>query len=142
MSATYIGNKACARHGTFIRYRSNGNCADCLREANRRYQAKNRDALLPKKRVWVSEHRALTTVRQAAWQKANYSKTARASRRRATPPWVDRRQIAAFYAATPEGMTVDHIVPLNGDAVCGLHVPWNLQYLSKSANSAKGKRHV
>ena len=39
-------------------------------------------------------------------------------------------------------MTVDHIVPLNGKYVSGLHTIANLQYLSQSANSRKGNKYL
>ena len=55
----------------------------------------------------------------------------------ATPKWVDIETISQFYADCPKGYQVDHIVPINGDNVCGLHVLCNLQYLSKQDHTVK-----
>lgn len=55
----------------------------------------------------------------------------------ATPQWIDRTQLKEFYSNTPQGMTVDHIIPIKGRNVRGLHVPWNLQYLTPEQNNKK-----
>lgn len=55
----------------------------------------------------------------------------------ATPKWVDRDAMAWFYANRPKGFQVDHIIPIRGEKVSGLHVPWNLQYLEPKDNRAK-----
>lgn len=69
-----------------------------------------------------------------------YSRSRDASKMNATPAWVDMEVIKDIYRNRPKNMTVDHIVPLQNEKVCGLHVPWNLQYLSPSENSSKGNK--
>lgn len=58
-----------------------------------------------------------------------------------TPIWADLDKIKEIYFNRPEGMHVDHIVPLNGVNVSGLHVEYNLQYLSASENCSKNNTH-
>lgn len=71
----------------------------------------------------------------------------RALKLRATPKWLTEEhyaQIEGFYRQsrelkllTGEEYHVDHIVPLQGENVCGLHVPWNLQVITAKENLSK-----
>ena len=95
-------------------------------------------------------------IRCKAYRDANPDKiNALTAKRRtkklqATPPWLTPEQygqIREFYTLvkelqwlSEEPLQVDHIVPLQGDNVCGLNVPWNLQILPKSMNASKGNR--
>jgi hypothetical protein len=62
---------------------------------------------------------------------------------KATPAWADLEVIREYYRlARRAGKEVDHIVPIAGKNVCGLHVLNNLQMLSRSENASKGNRHA
>lgn len=70
----------------------------------------------------------------------------------ATPKWLTKEHWAEMNAMyelarrlTKEmGIlhAVDHIIPINGDGVSGLHVPWNLQVMTQAANAAKSNRYA
>lgn len=67
----------------------------------------------------------------------------RAQKIQATPPWLTQHQvdeIRRIYENCPKGFHVDHIIPLNGETVSGLHVPWNLQYLPALDNLRKSNK--
>jgi hypothetical protein len=59
-----------------------------------------------------------------------------------TPSWSDLGLIAQFYKNCPVGYEVDHILPLRGKLVSGLHVLNNLQYLPATDNRKKLNRYT
>lgn len=71
-------------------------------------------------------------LKRRAWETLR-----RAKKMMATPPWVDKKELEVIYLNCPAGYHVDHIIPLKHPLVCGLHVPWNLQYLSSKENIRK-----
>jgi len=70
---------------------------------------------------------------------------------KATPRWLTmehRTSIRVVYAERDKRILtdgkaswhVDHIVPLQGKDVCGLHVPWNLRVISQRDNLKKSNK--
>jgi 5-methylcytosine-specific restriction endonuclease McrA len=114
------------------------------------YLAENRKEIIATKRVQYAANKVREIARVRSYQKANPEKLTawwakrRSSRLNATPAWLTpehHAEITTIYAqAAHQGWHVDHIVPLQGKRVCGLHVPWNLTILSPCENMAKGNR--
>jgi len=136
--------------------------ADYFREYNKREDVKDR------KHEWYAENhkqvkqtaatRPVETLREYrnAWKERNKvqvradTKARRRKHRDATPKWLTRKQkseIRQLYQiaitmtqTTGEQYVVDHIVPLRGESVCGLHVPWNLRVITQEENLAKSNK--
>jgi hypothetical protein len=56
-------------------------------------------------------------------------------------PWTEKEAIQAFYDNCPNDCHVDHVIPLLGQYVSGLHVLSNLQYLTKEENLKKSNKY-
>lgn len=107
--------------------------------ANRKYYARVsvtaefRNRRRERFKKWADSPRGRAYLRKT-WS----AKTAR--KINAEPKWVNQDELARIYKNRPDGHHVDHIVPLKGKNVCGLHVPWNLQYLPALENIRKKNR--
>lgn len=112
-------------------------------------QKLHRESANKRNQRYAEANRELLRIKNAAWAKANPGKvTAKAARYRATklqqtPPWSDLDLIediytlAAIYRDFGHDVEVDHIVPLQGKKVRGLHVPANLQVIPSVLNKSK-----
>lgn len=126
--------------------------------ATKIWKIKNKDKDRATTKTWRLANADKVRATRRAWQHTNSAKmNAKNAKRRAkklaaTPKWLtveNWNEIMEFYILAQElawlnqdGMAfhVDHIIPLQGVEVCGLHVPWNLQLLPARDNKVKGNR--
>ncbi len=126
------------------------------------YQQENKERILRNAKQYYQsnkhkfrEHKAKQQKQYRQLNKATYASWAakrRAEKLKATPHWLTEEQhekmremyICAqmFKLYTGQDYHVDHIVPLQGKHVCGLHVPWNLQVIVAKENLSKSNKFV
>lgn len=123
------------------------------KEQGRKHYEENKDQYLERSKnsTWAKDNpertRELGRIRYRRDNGAEKVAFYRHKRRRATPEWLTEKQkeaIASLYwlcrdleCVSGQKYHVDHIVPINGENVCGLHVPWNLQVLPADLNIQK-----
>ena len=116
------------------------------------YEA-NKEKLLAQEKAWYKKNKEkVKAYKQANKGKINALTAKRkASKLNRTPSWLtkeDWNEIKDIYRMSKrrsevEGILyhVDHIIPLQGKNISGLHVPNNLQILKARDNISKGNRH-
>lgn len=135
------------------------------REANKaeiaikRSERRKGDAVIAaKKKAWQEANKEKVAEYNRKWKQANRDRhnalcmKRHAAKMNRTPPWLTKEHYAqmrevynmAKELSKQQGIKyeVDHIVPLQGETVSGLHVPWNLQILSQFDNRSKLNRHL
>lgn len=133
-------------------YRSH--CMSCTNKSNCVRNSKYRN---PKQKLTPEQKRQnrLDSYKRCNAKRKAYNAAREAKRRacklQATPIWLDETQKECidinYYLARylsdlwQIDMEVDHIVPLQGKNVSGLHVPWNLQIMVKEANRQKNNSY-
>jgi hypothetical protein len=119
----------------------NENNPDYMQKYHGQWNKNNPDKVKAKGDKWAKNNKDKKAAKQMKRQ---------AKKLNATPPWLTKKQndqITGFYTLakelqwlSEEPLNVDHIIPLQGENVSGLHVPWNLQILPKSMNLKKGNK--
>ena len=88
---------------------------------------------------YCSQKCRITTKKTKEQRKINTFnvQTYRARKKNQTPPWADLDKIKEIYLNCPKGYEVDHIHPMSKG---GLHVDYNLQYLTSLENKIKNNK--
>ncbi len=115
--------------------RSAAKYPDRVRANSARYYAENTDKCAASNGRWKIANRGLVNA---------FASKRRSAKLSATPAWANYKKIQRIYQLavwaskfTDEPLEVDHIIPLQGKNICGLHVEDNLQILLASENRSK-----
>lgn len=149
--ATIYEGKPCVHGHVGRRYLKTNQCVDCNNSRLQKWRQANPDKVKALHSKDTNRNRRCSEWKKRNKDKVNARNAARrAVRQDASPPWLsveDKKGIEGFYTmarrlteCTGIAHHVDHIHPLNGDGIRGLHVPWNLQVVPACFNLQKGNR--
>lgn len=148
----YFTGKPCIKGHVAERMVAGRGCVVCLKSHKRRWERANPAGQAARSRKWYLENREKANAATRAWSAKNLDKEAaktarrRAATLRATPDWADFDAIESLYTLARvyrdfgHEVEVDHIAPLRGRRVCGLHVHQNLQVIPKLINLSKSNK--
>ena len=111
------------------------------------YYEKNKESINTYQKQYYLDNKERLNKKASQYKKDNKGKInslnakRRAAKLERTVGWSDDLVIQMIYDDCPVGYQVDHIIPLQGDNVSGLHVAWNLQYLTAEENNSKGNKY-
>lgn len=118
-------------------------CKACHYIRNKTWATTNKEYVSAKSKEYAQANREKCRAFTNSWRKRNLAydafraRTYRARKLQAIPPWANLKKIKEIYEKCPSGFHVDHIIPLKGKTVSGLHVEHNLQYLPALENIRK-----
>ncbi len=111
--------------------RKNYNGTVSAKLAKAKYRAKNRELLNEKNKLYQKLHSKQILAKTIAYQSRKIN---------AVVKFSNLSKIKEIYKNCPKGFEVDHIIPLKGKSVSGLHVECNLQYLPIAENRSKSNK--
>lgn len=122
-----------------------------------KYKLENAERLSEQRKQHYEQNKERIQQQNKQWRKLNpakalvYTRNRQAARMQRTPNWLTSEDFQAIELVYAEAKNrevetgikhnVDHIIPLRGKNVSGLHVPANLQILSATENFRKGNRY-
>ena len=129
------------------------NQSEASQKAKKEYYERNKEQVIARAAARPVEQRRLHREKYKAQNPELYKAFTSVRRRRhknATPKWITPEQKLAMRnlylkaqeltKIAGERYVVDHIVPLRGNDVCGLHVPWNLRVITQEENLKKSNK--
>lgn len=118
-------------------------------EEDRKLAEAGHSKLRGKKRIEALEAIRLASVRRKGQKQAHVKRLHSQRLRAAMPPWADKEAMRAIYAQaqrltmdTGIPHEVDHVIPLLGKDVSGLHVEYNLRVVHRAVNRRKSNRRL